>query len=41
MPNRYTFNHEVSLDCLEIKDKAGNRHTILSAADIGALYHQC
>ena len=41
MPNRYTFNHEVSLDCLEIKDKAGNRHTILSAVDIGTLYHQC
>ena len=41
MPSRAVFNHEVSLDCLEVKDSSGNRHTILSAVDVGTVYHQC
>ena len=34
-PNKLTFNYEVSVDCFEIHDAAGNRHTVL-----GTLFHQ-
>ena len=27
-PNKLVFNYEVSVDCFEVKDSAGNRHTI-------------
>ena len=41
IPGKPIFNNEVSLDCLEIKDAFGNRHTVLSAIDLGTLFHQC
>ena len=41
MPNKATFNHEIAIDALEVKDSAGNRHTILSAVCLGTLFHQC
>ena len=28
-PSKMEFNHEIAIDCLEIKDSYGNRHTIL------------
>ena len=40
IPGKPTFNHEVSLDCFEVRDGANNRHTVLSAVDLGTLYHQ-
>ncbi len=39
-PNKLTFNHEISCDCFEVKDSAGNRHTILSVICLGTLFHQ-
>ena len=39
-PNRLIFNHEISADCFEVKDSAGNRHTILSVICLGTLFHQ-
>lgn len=39
-PNKLVFNHEVSVDCFEVKDSAGNRHTILSMICLGTLFHQ-
>ena len=41
MPSRATFNYEVAVDAFEIKDNAGNRHTVLSAVCVGTLFHQC
>ena len=41
IPGKPVFNNEVSLDCLEVRDAFGNRHTILSAVDLGTLFHQC
>ena len=41
MPNKPVFNHEIALDALEVRDSAGNRHTILSAVCLGTLFHQC
>ena len=34
------FNYEISADCFEIHDAAGNRHTVLSVICLGTLYHQ-
>ena len=28
--NKMIFNHEISADCFELHDAAGNRHTVLS-----------
>ncbi len=39
-PNKLVFNHEVSVDCFEVKDSAGNRHAILSMICLGTLYRQ-
>ena len=39
-PNKLVFNYEVSVDCFEVKDSAGNRHTILSMICLGTLFHQ-
>ena len=39
-PNKMIFNHEISADCFEIHDAAGNRHTVLSVVCLGTLYHQ-
>ena len=39
-PNKLVFNYEVSVDCFEVKDSAGNRRTILSMICLGTLYHQ-
>lgn len=33
------FNYEISVDCFEIHDAAGSRHTILSAIDMATHYH--
>ena len=41
MPSKSAFNYELSLDCFEVRDSGGNRHTILSAVCLGTLYHQC
>ena len=44
IPGKPIFNNEVnevSLDCSEVRDAFGNRHTILSAVDLGTLFHQC
>ena len=41
MPSRTTFNHEIAIDCLEVKDSLGNRHSVLSAVCVGTLFHQC
>lgn len=41
MPNKPVFNYEVSIDALEVRDSAGNRHTVLSAVCLGTLFHQC
>ena len=40
MPGKPVFNYEVSLDCFEVRDSGNNRHTVLSAIDLGTLYHQ-
>ena len=39
-PSKLIFNHEVSVDCFEIHDSAGNRHTVLSMLCLGTLFHQ-
>ena len=38
--NKMVFNYEISADCFEIHDAAGNRHTVLSVICLGTLYHQ-
>ena len=38
-PNPYTFNHEISADCLEVRDAIGNRYTVFSVICLGTLYH--
>ena len=40
LPTKPVFNNEVSIDCLKLRDSGGNRRTILSAVDMGTLYHQ-
>lgn len=39
-PSKAEFNHEIAIDCLEIKDSYGNRHTVLSVVCVGTLFHQ-
>lgn len=39
-PNKLEFNHEISVDCFELRDSAGNRHTIFSVICLGTLFHQ-
>ena len=39
-PSRLEFNHEIAIDCFEIKDSYGNRHTVLSVVCVGTLFHQ-
>ena len=38
-PNPYTFNHEISADCLEVRDAIGNRYAVFSVICLGTLYH--
>lgn len=39
-PSRLEFNHEIAIDCFEIKDSYGNRHTVLSVVCVGTSFHQ-
>ncbi len=39
-PSKMEFNHEIAIDCLEVRDSYGNRHTILSVVCVGTLFHQ-
>jgi len=40
MPKPYTFNHEVGVDVLEVKDAAGTFYDILNVVDYGTTFQQ-
>ena len=40
MPKPYTFNHEVGIDVLEVKDVTGTTYDILNVVDYGTTFEQ-
>ena len=40
MPKPYTFNHEVGIDVLEVKDASGTFYDILNVVDYGTTFEQ-
>ena len=41
MPERYSFNHTLGVDLIEIADAVGNKYIALNMVDMGTCFELC